>query len=698
MTRKSFLKSGAGALGSVIFDPGVALSATRRQIHVAPHGDDSQAGTAAKPLRTLAAARNAARRAAPATVIVGDGIYEESLLLTAEDAGSQWIAAPGARPYLTNSRRLSASDFRPVADAPTRARIAPEVVDRIVALDLKAKGLRNINSYADRFYDNGGIVELFADRARMPIARYPNQGNMSMKSVVVNGGGQEQSGDWRSYYQPGGVSKQAKPRPGVFVYRDDRTRRWMSALPKGVWLKGYWRVPWQNEAVRVAAIDPTARTITLATPVPGGIGNKYARPAGDGREQYYLINLLEELDQPGEWCIDFSTATLYYYPPRPLHQINLRIADENRPVITLQDTSGVLIAGLSVGECLGDGVLVTGGRDNRIAGCKVSNVTRYGVRLQGGVGHEALSNDVHDTGAGGIWLGGGDETAQPRKPARHRVVNNHIWNFGVIEKVYAPGVNCGFTGGGGGGHHAAVGMTVANNLIHDGPHAGILHGSWDNIFENNEIFRYCSVSNDMGAIYCFDRYERSGKRVIRNNFFHNSPIGDGVFFDADNREDLIERNIAWKIGHIAFLMKGAVNPANPLLLHVVDNIAVDCGSGYSLAARRGSKIERNLAVNCKRAFSWASGKGGSGPEGDVASGVNGVYASDPGFVDARKQDFSLRPDGRAAKEVGTRGGALAKVGLFVDAYRRSLPDPATLRRWEDPDPALRVSYAIRDRA
>ena len=43
-------------------------------------------------------------------------------------------------------------------------------------------------------------------------------------------------------------------------------------------------------------------------------------------------------------------------------------------------------------------------------------------------------------------------------------------------------------------------MLVAHNLIHDTPHAGVLSGSYDSVFEYNEIFRFALVSNDIGDV------------------------------------------------------------------------------------------------------------------------------------------------------------------------------------------------------
>ncbi|MGB0500959.1 MAG: hypothetical protein ACPGNP_07205, partial [Acidimicrobiales bacterium] len=118
-----------------------------------------------------------------------------------------------------------------------------------------------------------------------------------------------------------------------------------------------------------------------------------------------------------------------------------------------------------------------------------------------GFEHEVRSCDLYDLGGGGIWLSGGMEETEPRVAAKHRIINNHIHHFAKVRKVYAAGINCGFEGGGGGGHYPAVGNLIAHNLIHTTPHVGILHGSFDNVFEYNEVYNWSTVSNDMGAIY-----------------------------------------------------------------------------------------------------------------------------------------------------------------------------------------------------
>jgi parallel beta-helix repeat protein len=623
--------------------------------------------------------------------------------LGVKDSGSMdrpvtYRCATGERAILTNSTRISGKEFRPVTDPATLARIPAELHGKIMELFLPQTGLEHTHRYPEIFDDNGGIVELFFNDRRMPLARYPKTGFMQMKKVLVNGGGLETAGDWRSYYDKG-APQQRPPRPGVFEYRDDRTARWVSAIPRGVWLKGYWRIPWQNEAVRVAAINPQNRTIALAVPVAGGIGNKYHRPEGDGKENYWLFNLLEELSEPGEWCLDFQDQKIYFYPPGPLADADVLIADNDDPVIHVNGASDVVLEGLTVTCARRNGIEVTGGTRNLIAGCTVRNTIKNGIVLRGGERNQVLSSNVSYTGAAGVWLSGGDEKSTPRKPAGHRVVNNHIYRFGEIERVYAPGVNAGYTGNGGGGHHVAVGMYVANNLIHDGPHAGVLHGSWDHIFEYNETFRVCSVSNDMGHFYCYDWYRQSGNRTFRYNFMHNSPLADGIYFDADNREDKVYGNIV-DGGNNGYLFKTGNSLDDPLRIFCWNNIAAHSHVGFRFVMRKGSDVKNNVAVDCQTPYSFPLDAGkGPKPEGEAAlTGKDLIYqGTDPGFVDLAKYDFALKPGSDIERQIPFQAIPLARIGLFKDRYRTALPSEEAVQRFKNPDQAQSGASAILDR-
>ena len=481
---------------------------------------------------------------------------------------------------------------------------------------------------------------------------------------------------------------------GTFVYRSEDAPKfevWRRQLDRGVWLRGYWRVTWEVSGLRLSAIDTAARSATFAKPIQNGIGNKYTRPAGNGRETYWLTNLLEEISEPGEWCIDFKDRKIYLYPPALSGTSSILLADQSSPVISLEGASNIVLRGLTVEANLGDGIRISGGEHNQVAGCTVRHVDRYAVVVDGGREHVVQSNDLYDLGEGGVWLGGGDEVSVPRVPARHRVINNHIHDFDLLSLVYAPGVNAGFTGGGGGGHHPAVGMYVAHNLIHDTPHGGILYGSMDSVFEFNEIFRWCLVSNDLGAFYAYDmRTRHFGNVTFRYNFMHDSRIGDGIYFDMDHPDmkligNIVDLHSDGKRG-TGYLFKGGSMGKDGVTqpYDCRNNVAMDCKTGFeftTLLPHQGL-IADNVAVNCVRPFVWQNidqGKTKACPS--FATGTNLAVASNPGFVDPSALDFRISPDSQLRRELpGFESIPVDKIGLYVDEYRRTLPPEEELDR------------------
>jgi hypothetical protein len=672
----------------------------RVDFYVSPKGSDSSDGSLAHPFATLVKARDEVRKFSKNQIITvwlagGEYFFDTPFRLEAQDSGTAahpitYRAIEGETPRLLGGKKLNAADFHPVTNPATLARIPQELREKIVELNLAKEGVKNVAPYSALFHDSGIMVDLFSDGHRLPLARYPKKGYMTFAKVIDNAGGPT---DWRNSatsvknVDPNGPG-------GTFQYRDDvasKFERWKGQLDRGVWLRGYWRVAWEIEGIRVASIDTAAHTATFAKPIPGGIGNKYTRPTGNGTESYWVMNLLEEVSEPGEWCLDFKDRKIYLYPSVPLDHSDILLMDEPAPVIALQDTAHVILQGLSIEANLGDGIRITGGEENLIAGCTVSNIDKYAIVVDGGKNHTILSNDLYHLGGGGVWLGGGEEALTPRIPAGHRVINNHIHDFAELDLVYAPGVNCGFTGGGGGGHHVAIGMIVSHNLIHDTPHGGVLFASMDSVFEYNEIYRWCLVSNDLGAFYSYDNRTRHfGNITFRYNFMHDSRIGDGIYFDNDHPDMKLIGNIAYlhsdgKRGTAFLFKRGNMEKDGiPQAFDCRNNVAVACNTGFevvSILPHQGV-IADNVAIQCAHPFDWkAVAQGKTKAVSSYGSGTNLACAENPGFKDIAHLDFRLNPDSPLHTELpGFDAIPVEKIGLYVDEYRKSLPTEEELDR------------------
>lgn len=548
--------------------------------HVAPAGDDAADGSVDRPFASLERARDAARAARAevpdgaatfkALIQAQPGIYRRTapLLLDERDSGLRIVGAAGQATRLHLGRFLRRADFHRVTNQRVLSRVDRAAREALVVADLQAAGLDPVTAWPDTFNDGGGLPDLFWHDRPLPLARWPNDAPTTMQKVLDRG-------DWPSR------------RPGSFVAREDRLARWNVA--DGLWLEGYWRVPWEPGAIRVKSIDVTHRTVTFAAPIFGGIGSKYARNSalGDGKEPWWAINLLEEIDRPGEWCLHFPSQTLYLWPPEGWNDepdAPVFIAQGTEPIIQVDNAAAISIERLSLEGSLGDGVTIEGGCGNRVAGCRLMNLGGDGVVIRGGREHTVISCDLHTLGGAGIRLSGGERATLT--PCGHEATNNHIHEVGRRQKTYAAAIHVGFAKSSGGGGEEAVGCRVTQNLMHDLPHAAVLYAGNDHLFEGNEIGRVALTSHDVGAFYTRFDWTSQGN-IIRHNFVHSSPQANAFYLDDGDSGDTVTGNVVMGCAAGPFLGGGHHN-------QIRDNLIIDCEVGVHVDARG---VSRAYATN-----------------------------------------------------------------------------------------------------
>ncbi len=540
-----------------------------RQYYVSPTGDNNNTGTRDAPFQTLERARDEIRTLTnPGDVVVwlmdGDYYLSSSFTLYTQDSGTDgnritYAAENKHGAVLHFNKTVETSSFTPLTDPALTARLDPAAVGNIVQLDLAALGVQNMDTWPDYFpAANQELFRLYTDDFELPLSRYPNDSMMTMKRVLQN-------------------------EPGIFEYRGTRHHRWLDAINDGLWFQGYWRVAWQYDAVRTASIDTIAGTVSQATSVPLGIGDKYTRPEGNGMEPYFATNLMEEIDMPGEWSVNFNTQMLYIWLPTGVSEV--RILDNDASMIRLETVSNVSFVDLKLSYGLGEAFTVVRGSDVLIAGCDMSNFIKDAVNIVDGTGHQVISNDIHHLGAGGIFLSGGDRVTLTH--ANHKVVNNHIYEFGRVKVIYGAAVATPAKYS-----DNNVGMYVAHNEIHGTPHVGIHFFGNNNIFEYNEIYDICRVSNDMGAFYSWNDWTSYGN-IIRYNYIHSSHQAHGAYFDDGDSGDLVHDNIFQGIDVGVFIGGGHDIIAR-------NNLAVDCEKAVHVDNRgvsRGYNLQNTTMVN-----------------------------------------------------------------------------------------------------
>ncbi len=587
MTRINWPRIGLAAV-LALSASGVVAEAPEVSVYVARDGNDANAGTQSQPLATLEAAKQRVRQirseqgAVKVTVTIGAGDYllPESFKLGPSDSGLPgaevvYAAAPGEAVRLIGGRAVPLSRFEPVVDPQILDRLDPSARGKVTSLDLKAEGFARTGPYPDRFKGSGGIIQVFFNGRRMPISRWPAEGYATIQEVVDSG------------IEP-------TPRGGVFRYRGDRPSRWtVAAQQGGVWLFGFWRVPWDASAVKVAHIDTQARTITHAAAIPLGIGSKYTplvngTRKGDGKEPWCAVNLIEEITQPGHWAVDFSSGRLYFWAPSDDTGVAAQvvIADHDAAVIDLSGATDVTLERLIVEGGLGDLVSIKNGSRITVAGCTLQDSSGVGIRVSDSVDCRVIGNDIHDIGAEGIVIAGGDRMTLRR--GENQAVNNHVYRIGQISNnAYAVEID-------------GVGNRVAHNLIHDAPLGGIQFRGNDHLIELNEIHNIGLDGGDLGAIYTNGDWAARGN-LIRNNLVHHASNANGVYIDDGHSGARVEGNIFYRIRSGPFIGGGHDN-------RVFGNLVIECQYGIHLDDRgvaRGYTLDRDgVLTRMLRKVNW----------------------------------------------------------------------------------------------
>ncbi len=276
-------------------------------LHVAVDGDDAWSGTGERPVRTLHTARDRVRQLkqdhpGPITVLVHGGTHElaTSLELTHADSGTEsapitYRAAPRELVTISGGRRLDCR-WQPYRDGIMQCRLPAD--KRELAFS-----------------------QLFVNGRRQILARYPNRDDSDPRA-------------YSGYILAAGkiADDIPDPLPGP---NDDMT--FSGGAPRGITLDPVtftakrWAKPheavihifqshyWGNLQWRLKDVDRENNRLWFGQ---GGqqMGAKWAATPCevDHRSSFFVENVFEELDAPGEWYLDCETGTLYFLPPDDL--------------------------------------------------------------------------------------------------------------------------------------------------------------------------------------------------------------------------------------------------------------------------------------------------------------------------------------------------------------------------------------------
>ena len=532
--------------------------------YVSPDGDDRQTGGFDDPFRTVEKAREAVRTykqlhglpRGGITVWLRGGVYplRQTLHFIQDDSGSEgapvvYKACPDEKVYFSGGQEVR---FEPLGNSEIRERIrAPH--DRIMQVDLKAQGVTNFGSRKATGFARAietQPLELFFNGQPMTLARYPNNDEwMLIASVPQTGdtrfGGDERTGRGFHY--------------GRFVYEEDRISGWQKN--DEIWLQGYWTWDWADSFVEVKRIDVAKKEFILNEP-HGAYGYS-------PNQRYFAMNILEELDSPGEWFLDKATGILYFWPPSSVEEGQAVVSVMEDLMVFFDHTEHLRIEGVIFEYSRGNVIRIEEGCHNLIGGCIIRNTGNSAVNIDGGH-HNGISGcDLYNLGDAGISISGGDRLTLT--PGNNFAVNNHIHNFSRINWTYRPAISLN-----------GCGNRMAHNLIHDSPHMAVSFSGNDHLLEYNEVHNIAKQTGDVGAFYIGRDWTMRGN-IIQYNYFHHLH-GPGlygvnaVYLDDFACGTTIFGNIFYQAGSAAFVGGGHDN-------RIENNIFIECTPSIHLDAR-----------------------------------------------------------------------------------------------------------------
>jgi len=546
-------------------------------IYVAPDGDDAASGTLQAPIRSLQLAVDSAAQAGAAVVLRGGTHFlEETLHLGPQHSGLTISTHPGENAQISGGKLLDVS-WKPYNVWPGH--------DQDTSRSTKSP---NPNIWvADVRRQVSDVPGLQIDGVRATRARYPNlpwgiEASCGYGCMIPGGKGKwtppdfnrfgkasfffdhvpehrrNTSGGWFNNYMIGvnglcsvydpPVSYWCSEHPsggGAFAFRTPTGLTYK--FPNGPYRHAedaelhVWRpARWANWMFQVAQYDPATSNFTF-----GRGGNQGARGENTGGD-FFIENVFEELDYPGEFFFDSRAGSLYLFhngtgpPPKtarivvPQKQVLVNVSGtqwnsvknvtlqgikfsassytymmrhgvpsagdwalERYAAVFLQGTDGYKIDGCSFERLDGNAVMISG--YNREATIQNSDFAYIGGSAIAAWGY---TNETRfDPGRPGIENrnapAAGVDGTDGEHPRGTTVQNCSAREVGLYEKQSSFFVQA-----------KTAASRVLSNVFFNGPRAGINandgFGGGDEI-AYNLVFSTCRESGDHGPFNSWDR-------------------------------------------------------------------------------------------------------------------------------------------------------------------------------------------------
>ena len=305
--------------------------------YVSPDGSDYNNGTYSEPYKTLYRAREAARYLRESgkntqgsiKIILKEGTYflNDSFYLDSRDFNL--IFEGKGNCVISGGIEFDSNEAQNVIDWNIYRRLPKESRDYVKCIDLQ-DFFRQMDNPPEV---NGMNIELSDylvsfNNKQMINARYPNDETMNVDTIYKSG-------------KEGGDSF-------IIGYSDDNISSWQN--PQEIYVEGYGDVGWKYQKIRLDSIDSENKIITSTeTKLYSGIYDN---------AKIWFSNVLEELDEEGEWYIDRENKKIYFYPPH--NSGTIEIAVMKKPLIRCVNTKNISFVGITFKNTRTQGIETVG--------------------------------------------------------------------------------------------------------------------------------------------------------------------------------------------------------------------------------------------------------------------------------------------------------------------------------------------------
>ncbi len=498
----------------------VVVSDDLKEIYVAATGNGGGDGSKEKPYvgikKAVQAAKQAKRGNCPVNIIFKEGTYEftESILLTNEDSGAdgapiRYMAEEGAEVVFTGAKQLNASKFKPVTGK-MKNRLHSAAKDNVVMMKFSASEIPdNLKNFAQRNWTNEqrGIIllepHIYVNDEVHTLAKWPNSDYETVLEAVsgdkVSGGGGDPN------------------KGGSIIFSNTEPTNWLSA--EQPFIQGHLGVFYHSEAVPVKNIDLSENKINLKYYTTYGIEKDH---------RWQIVNLIEELDIPGEYYIDAEESVLYMYPTEPLTEdTTVEIAALQTPMFILDGAKNISFEGIELEkvscrvntggwylseDSIGHGILMKNGCENiTVKGCEIHEIGGNGIYVKKGSDITIEDCFIYDTGHSGIVMDlvGDRHTLTPS----NCVIRNNVLSNASVQSENNRVACIELCEG-------AVDVQIHNNLFYKTKNSAIRYMGNGNQMYRNEFSSVCTQAADAGTIYSGRAVLEWGNKIYEN-YFHD---------------------------------------------------------------------------------------------------------------------------------------------------------------------------------